>query len=185
MKDMKTVCTVSVALFVAVLLLTAPFAKAANEDSAQVSKLLSDAKAQAYQLSEDAAQMYSFTQVTHGVSWEGHADAITQIKEDVNRLAKQLTKLNDARNEGSDWQKTAIDRIAPMLKELASNTTAVIDRLNKNPKGINSDAYKDYLEANADESAHLSRLISDFVDYGKTKKRLETVTGRLELQTKD
>jgi len=159
--------------------------RAADEDSAKVSKLLSEAKGMAFQLSEDASEMYSFSQMSGGpTSWESHADASQRIKDDVNRLAGQLTKLNAARSEGSEWQKSAIDRIAPILKELAANTTSVIDRLNKNPKGLNSDSYKEYLEANADDASHLSSLISDFVDYGKSKRRLENLTNKLEVPTK-
>ena len=96
-------------------------------------------------------------------------------------MGRQLTKLDEARNTASAWQKTAIDRIAPLLKELASDTTAVIERLNNNPKALNTDEYKDYLGANSDDAAHLASLIADFLDYGRTKRRLERLTDRLEL----
>jgi hypothetical protein len=41
-----------------------------------------------------------------------------------------------------------------------------------------------YLEANADASQHLASLTADFVDYGRTKQRLERLTDKLELQPK-
>ena len=42
--------------------------------------------------------------------------------------------------------------------------------------------YKDYIEANADLSIELASMISDFVNYGDTKQRLESLAGKLELQ---
>ena len=107
--------------------------------------------------------------------------AITQIKEHVNALERQAAKLNDLRNTASPSQKTVIDRIIPFLNELEGYTSAVIDRLNENPKRLNTPEYKDYLEANADYSADLATMIADFVDYGRTKERLERLTDKLEV----
>jgi hypothetical protein len=147
-------------------------------DSEQVSKLLSEAKTLAFQLKEDAVTMESYTRMN--VSWESHAAAINQIREHVNALGRQVTKLKDARNTASPWQKTAIDRINPFLDELAGYTSAVIEHIKGEPKHT-MDEYKDYLEANADYATDLAAMIGDFVDYGRTKQRLERLTTKLEL----
>jgi hypothetical protein len=93
-------------------------------DSEQLLKLLSEAKPLAFQLKEDAVTMESYTRMN--VSCESHAAAINQIREHVNALGR-VTKLKDARNVASPWQKTAIDRINPFLDELAGYTTAVTE----------------------------------------------------------
>jgi hypothetical protein len=41
--------------------------------------------------------------------------------------------------------------------------------------------YQEYLEANADSADQLAQLISDFVNYGRTKDRQERPTNRLEI----
>jgi hypothetical protein len=41
------------------------------------------------------------------------------------------------------------------------------------------DEYKDYLEANADYATDLAAMIADFVDYGRTKQRLERLAAKL------
>ena len=46
------------------------------------------------------------------------------------------------------------------------------------------DKYKDYLEANADYAADLAAMIADFVDYGKTKQRMERLPAKLEVPLK-
>jgi len=165
---------------VAGLLMASGITNAAEvPDSEQVSKLLSEAKTMAFQLKEDAETMESYTR--SNTTWESHAGAIAQIKERVNALGRQVTKLKDAKANASPWQKTAIDRINPCLDELSAYTEAVIERINKQPKLLATAEYKDYLEANADYAGDLAAMIDDFVDYGRMKKRLERLTSKLEV----
>jgi len=150
-----------------------------NPDSEQVSTLLSEAKTMAFQLKEDAATMETFTRSK--ASWQSHAAAIAQIKEHFNALSAQVTKLKAAKATASPWQKTAIDRIDPFLNEMSGYTEAVIEQLNKHPERLNTPEYKDYLEANADYSGDMAAMIADFVDYGRTKDRLQQLTDKLEV----
>jgi hypothetical protein len=114
------------------------------------------------------------------VSWESHAAAINQIRDHVNALGRQVAKLKEARANASPWQKTAIDRINPFLDELSGYSEAAIEHIN-GQKRHTIDEYKDYLEANADYSADLAAMIGDFVDYGKTKRRMERLAAKLEV----
>jgi len=150
-------------------------------DSEQVSKLLSEAKTIAFELKEDAMTMASFPRMT--LSFESHAVAINQIREHLDALQLQAAKLQDVKGFAAPWQKTAIDRMAPFLDELEGYTAAVIERINDKPKFLNTPEYKDYLEANADYAEDLANMIGQFVDYGRAKDRLQTLTEKLELQT--
>jgi hypothetical protein len=152
-------------------------------DSEQVNQLLSDSKTQAYQLSLDASTMESYTRST-GVSWQTHGVAVMQMKEHINAAGRTLAKLDDARKSASPWQATAIDRIKPLLKEIASNTESVIAYINKNPSRLFTTDYKDYIEANSDTASVLAGLVSDFVNYGNTKDRTERLRQKLELSGK-
>jgi hypothetical protein len=168
------------ALLVVSLMAISPVLKAVDvADSEQVSQLLSDAKTEAFQLKEDAATMHMYSM--SGLHWETHASTVTSIKAHINAVGRQLAKLEAARATASPWQQTAIDRIRPLLKELASNTDTIINYLNKNPGRLQTSEYKEFLEANADQSEQLAAMIGDFVDYGKTKQRLERLREKLEL----
>ena len=173
-------CTGAFTLLLAGFLVPPSTVKAAaNPDSEQVSKLLSEAKTMAFQLKEDAVTMESYTRIS--ASWESHAAAINQIKEHINVLGKQLAKLKAAEAGASPWQKTAIDRINPFLDEMVGYTTAVIERLNGDRKHTIAD-YKDYLEANADYATDLAAMIGDFVDYGNARDRTERLAAKLEIE---
>lgn len=161
------------------ILYSTPARAAGAVESDEVSKMLSDAKIEAAQLREDAEQMEVFTR--SGASWQSHAEVINNIKGDVNRMSGLLAKLQNSRNLAAPWQQTAIDRVSPVAKELAANTTAAIERLNKNPQRLNSTDYQNYLEAIADSATNLSDTITNFVDYGKTRQRLDRLATKLEL----
>ena len=179
-KHKMNVWMMSAALVMTGVLGTSPAIRAADvSDSEQVSKLLSETKTIAFQLKEDAESMESYTR--SNASWESHVVAINQIKEHVNALGRQAMKLKDAKNAASPWQKTAIERIYPFLDELSGYTSAVIEHVNKHPKLLTTAEYKDYLEANADYAGDLAAMIGDFVDYGRTKQRLQSLTDKLEI----
>jgi len=152
---------------------------AAGPDSEQVSKLLSEAKTLAFQVKEDAATMEGYTRMN--VSWESHVVAINQIRDHLNALGKQAAKLQEVKSIASPWQRTAIDRITPFLDEMGGYTAAVIETLNGEKRPTIAD-YKDYLEANADYSADLAAMIGQFVDYGKSRQKLEQLRDKLEIR---
>ncbi len=168
-------------LFAGFLITSSPVRAAEAADSEQINKMLSDAKTMAFQLKEDAETMESFTRMD--TSWQSHAIAINQIKDRVNALAKQVTKMKAAEGTAAPWQKTAIDRMTPYIDELTGYTMAVIEHVNHEVKHTPAE-YKDYLEANADYASDLSAMISEFVDYGRAKQRTETLGSKLEVSVK-
>lgn len=146
-------------------------------DSPEVANLLTQAKSHAIQLRNDAEVMQTFT----GSSWESHATQITMIKEHTNNLGSVLQQISDRYESASPWQQTAIDRITPLARELASNIETTIEHINKNQSRLHMPVYKDYLTANSEVSSSLSELISDYVSYGKNKSNYERLGQKLEL----
>ena len=157
-----------------------PALKAADEES--VSKLLAQAKTQSYAISVDATQLDSY--LRSNLSWQTHASELNRMKDDINATGKTVAALVNAKAQAVPWQATAIDRIIPYLKEIAADTTAAIEYLNKNQSRLTMKEYKDYTEANADTSQELSTLISHFVDYGSHKDRADSLRKTLELPAK-
>ena len=150
-----------------------------NEENAEVSRLLSDAREKAAVLSRDADEMEAMTR--SAVSRESHATMLETMKEDVNNLAKSVEKLNAPRDSASSWQRQAIDRMMPLMKELASNTTAAINHLKEQPTRPIAGSYTEYLKQNAETARELSDMISSFVQYGQTRAKLEKLEQKLEV----
>jgi hypothetical protein len=158
----------------ALLVLPEMQAKAAAADLAT---LFQEARTIATQLSTDAATMNSYTR--SNLSWQSHTAQITQIKDHINKTASLLSQMEAARGDAKPWHQTAIDRITPVLKELASNTEAVINHLNAKPNHLRDATYQSYLTSNAELATELSRSVGDTVDYDNTKTKLEELQAKL------
>lgn len=144
--------------------------------TADVSSLFQEARTTAIQLNKDANTMESYTR--SNVSWESHTAQIAQIREHVNRAGSLLSHMQAARADAKPWHQDAIDGITPTLKELASNTEAIIDHLNQNPKLLRDPTYVQYLRSNAQLANELSSAVGNMVDYDKTKTRMEEMEAK-------
>lgn len=141
-------------------------------DSAQVTKLLREANTSATQLKNDSVEMESYA--GSQLRWQTHANQVNRIKEHVNNSGKILADLHEARDTAEPWQQEAIDKITPLLQELASNTTSIIDHLNDRQHTWHPE-YTSYLKSNAQVATDLSNLIRDYLDYGEAKSKSESL----------
>jgi hypothetical protein len=174
-------CLAAVALMASILLLACPVLLAVEsaEENPRVTQLLSEAREKAAGLSRDADEMESLTRSE--VSWQTHASMLETMKEDVNDMGKIVERLQASRGSASQWQRQAIDRMVPLLKELASNTTAAINHLNQERARPTTGEYADYLRQNAETARELSDMVSSFVQYDQTRAKLEKLEQKLEL----
>ena len=63
-------------------------------------------------------------------------------------------------------------------------TLAIIEHLNGETPHTLAE-YKDFLEANADYSSDLAAMIANFVDYGKTKAKVQNLGAKLEVPNRN
>jgi hypothetical protein len=181
MLSRKLVSRVTLGLFLGALAFAAStaFGAQTSKDSKEVSAILEEVKSEAIQLSHDADELKSFTHST--LTWHSHVVKIEEIKRHVNNAGKSLSELDSARAEASPWQQQAIDRINPLLRELASNVTTTIEHLNQKPNLLQTSPYVDYVAANYDLASNLAELVSDYVEYGKSKAKSAELAERLEV----
>jgi len=159
-----------------------PSLKAGGEEPS-VSKLLAEAKTQTYAISVDASQLESYTREST-LSWETHAVEISRMKDDINQTAKTVEKLNASRSAATPWQAAAIDRIIPLMQEIAANTTSAIEYINKYQSRLTMKEYTDYLESNSDLSSQLAGLVTHYVDYGNAKNRYTNLKRTIDVAAK-
>jgi uncharacterized phage infection (PIP) family protein YhgE len=148
-----------------------------REDNAEVTGMLSEAAQEAAQLARDADELESL--LHSEVSWQSHADMLNRVRDDVNTMSRTVARLNTTYESGSEWQQQAVDRILPLLRELASNTAAAINHLNANRLRPTTPDYVNYLEQNAQTAHELAAMTSDLVKYEKSRTTLEKVESKL------
>jgi hypothetical protein len=152
---------------------------ALRPESDQLTQLLGEARMEAGQLAYDADQTESL--IRNDVSWQTHAEMLNSVKEHVNNMARIIDKLTAARSSGSELQEQAVNRILPLLKELAANTTAAINWLNQNKTRPIGEPYKQYLTENAETAHQLESTVSSLFEYEKTMNKMGELKNRLEV----
>lgn len=153
---------------------------AVKPESEPVSELLASAERESYAVSVDASTLDSYLREPD-LDWRTHAEELNQMRDDINQTAKTVVELNDSRLRAAPWQVAAIDRIIPLMKEIAANTTDAIEFLNKYQSRLNEPKYEDYVEASSDVATQLADLVASYVDYGSSKTRYESLRRTLEL----
>lgn len=174
----KTRSTARVAAF-ALALLSVPFAGAQNPDSTRVNDLLQQAREHAAQANLNAEKLDGYTRSK--LSWQSHAFELNRMKENVNDLGRDVADLTAAREEGSPWQREAIDDIDPLLRSMAGHLSSMITHLSDNKNQIHLPPYKEYARANYEYSERLLRMIRDYVDYAEAKARAAELEQKLQI----
>ena len=149
-----------------------------SESSEEVSQLLSQVKTEAIALEQDSDELAVWARAKH-VSWQSHSRKLNEIKDHVNQAGQLLRKLNEAKDTASPWQQQAIDRIYPLLKELADNTGMTINHFNDNQDNFHFGAYEDYAKAGYALAQELAALISDYVEYGEHEAEFHRLQEKL------
>jgi hypothetical protein len=139
----------------------------------RVAQLLSDAKSSASSLKSDLATLDFFAASIGG--WQTHAAILDLYQEHITSIRSQAARLESARNNGSLWQQTAVDRIIPVMQEFASSAEAAIRTSNANQTILQSSDFKRYFKLNSDQAGEFASLIAAWVDYAKTRDDLERV----------
>src|SRR5215469_6523160 len=155
-----------------VLLMTQTGAMAAD-----VTALFQQARSLAVQLNRDAATMESYTR--SNLSWQTHSSQITTIRDHINNAGTLLSQMQAARGDAKPWHQDAIDGIAPLLKEMASNTEGIISHLNENPRRLRDTNYVQFIRSNAQSARQLSTAIGNIVDFDNTRSRMEELAGKV------
>jgi Mg2+ and Co2+ transporter CorA len=116
--------------------------------------------------------------------WDIHADVIQRIQRRIDTNNHDHPKSGEDADSAQLWQEMSMDRIAVMLAELTSNTSAVISQFNRNPKSFDMDAFIEYLDDSTDQADRLADQITDFANFGKSSDgvadRTELSSGGLE-----
>lgn len=167
------------AMLVACLVALPLLGASQTKDSVAITDTLNEARSHAAVVEDDAATLESYTRSS--MSWESHARHLQRMKEHANELLTDFNKLQGLRSEGSPWQLEAIDRIDPLLREMANHLNNTIEHLNNNQSQVHMPPYKDYVRANLDLMTRAHEAIADFVDYGAARTTADELEQKLEL----
>jgi hypothetical protein len=95
----------------------------------EATELLNKIHVQAYAAQRDAEGLATLSRFRQ-VSWQLESYHLERVKAHVDNMGKDLCRLQVIRRAALPWQQHEIDRITPMLRELASRTQDAIKQFN-------------------------------------------------------
>lgn len=168
-----------VRMAVATLLLPAGLLAAQKADSKAVNNLLDEVKLHAGQADDDATTLETYSQ--SNLHWQTHGSRLNQIKSHVNDLIQDSNQLASLREEASPWQQEAIDRISPLLPQMATHLTATIKHFNDHTNQTQMKPYHDYIRENQKLIHAAHEIISDLVEYAEAKAKMDALEKDMQL----
>lgn len=174
------ILSVPAILIALTLLMAGPSRVAAQTTTpSHVDQLLTEAEHFANRAADDSEELETYTRTKAG--WETHAQQLERIREHVNHLGEIVQQLNEVRSEALPWQQTAIDRINPLMHEMAMQLTTTIEHLTQNQSRVHMKPYQDYARATYTVNSRAAKVISDIVEYGQAKAKADSLEQQLEL----
>jgi hypothetical protein len=159
---------------------TAPaLLSAAASPGTSVRDKLGDFHALAVKASTSASDLASLSRADDN-AWESHAGQWISLRTFINDMGRQLSELESLRESATPPEREAIDRAAPLLKQMADNAEAAIKFFNDNHATLWRPDYQKYVDSVADESAKLSTAVGQFIrleDLRAREKHIESTIG--------
>lgn len=142
----------------------------------EAERILKDVKEQGYEVTEHTGEL---TVASGLVTTSKHFNAaeLEAVKEDVNAIGKEMSRLEGLAANESSWERETVSKLKPMLKDLASETDKAIAYTNNHPEKLHLAEYQGDLKHLYELSTSFWRTAHDSVrlaDLGKKEKRLRT-----------
>lgn len=140
----RLVAGLSVAAFALLIPPRAAFA-ATPPDSKAIPKLLDEVKMHAGEANDDAVLLESYGRIR--ISNQTYASTLEEIRKHANDLLQDYYKLQRARDGGTPAQQAAIDRLEPVLRDMASELTNSIRWLNGHKMEVGMAPFQNHIRA--------------------------------------
>ena len=99
----------------------------------------------------------------HGVSWESHAVAYTEVKDSMNRIAGYLRKLESNHDVLSEAEKAAVARIGATVVPVSQGLAKLIIEINEDRRAVLTQPYLMRLKDLAAKSSESAVSVRDHV----------------------
>ncbi len=141
----RSIAMLSIAAFALSIPASSAFA-AGTPDSTTIPQLFQHVKHHAAQASFDVDILETFRR--SNVNWETYGQTLNQIRKHVNDLFEDYYQLKRMRNNGTPAQQQAIDRLEPLLRDMATSLTSTIQALNADQRLVNMPGFRARIRAN-------------------------------------
>ena len=97
------------------------------------------------------------------MSAESHLDRLTAMKEDINRMGREIGSLEEERQALATWEREAVDKVLPLAQDAAANTQSAIEFFNNNRNDLWADGYRDEAQHVRQDSEQIAKLLGSYL----------------------
>lgn len=131
----------------------------------QGAALLTAIEKDVYEIRTHAETLESLT--LKNVSWESHADQLTEIRAHVNEMLNEARRLEAMHDTLPVWQQDAIGRLEAAAPEIVAKTQAALVYMNANHNRLFAASYVRDAKDIASEAGELFTAVRKFNAFGK------------------
>lgn len=153
------------ALRMAILALLVPAAwafAAPKSDTASVSQVLHEVKVHAAEANDDAEILDSFSRSS--VAWDSYTDRINEIRVHVNDLLHDYSRLQKMAGSATPQQREAINRLEPLLRDMANSLIKATQSLNDNRKVVHLPEFTTQVRSHHQSIDRIYEELSKYTD---------------------
>ncbi len=130
---------------------------------------LSEIQGTAIAAAGQAQQLESLT-LNPDADAEGQLSPLLNLKDELNRIGQKVSTLDAERDSLAPWEKTALDKVRPLLAEAARNTESAIQFFNDNKPHLWNHEYRDQVAKIEDDSQEAAKDLRAYLKYDKVRE---------------
>ena len=155
--------------------------QAASDPAAQARKTLRDMERSTAAVVDRADELNLYSRDMR-YSPDADLSGWIAIKEDVNRVGRELASLQAERGSLAPWEQQAIDRTTPLMKQAAENADKAIRFFDQNRDHLWTKTYANYTGNLYQETKQADKTLREYLDLAKARNREEHLGHSLAVQ---
>jgi hypothetical protein len=179
----KRTCSIGISAAIASLIAFAPQASAKPASSVTVAQeaqdTLKEMKGIAATAAGEASRLEKLSE-NSVIDSEVHRDALWSLRRDVNTMGQEIAGLEARRESLEPWEREAVDKVLPLLKEAAASTQSAIEYYNENRNRLWSPEYRALTEKISHDSDQIARTLKNYLKYEKVREEEQQLQSTIE-----
>jgi len=144
-------------------------AHAAGPKSDDAKETLQDMEMHAADAADRAADLAQIS-LSSQLSRDSHSWRLMAIRDDVNKMGREIETLEAERDSLPKWEQQASDKTLPLLKEAAASTQSAIEYLTENPEQLWTPSYRGYADTIFRDSDQIAKTLRDYLKYPRAQQ---------------
>jgi len=127
---------------------------------------LKDIDRQAFSVADEADHLSLFS-ANMAYSPEAHIEGLETVKDDVNRMVREINQLEAEHDVLAPWEQHAVDETLPLLNETAMKTQKAIEYFDANRNLLWTGEYREDTNEIRKDSEQIAKTLKDYLKYEK------------------